>query len=160
MEQINLNLIPNGTKPVCHVSQYDNGRQFRVNLFDGTSVYSLAGTETIELSVKKTDGTIYTSQITNTSTTYLLISTATQMCAAPGENRCELKITNSGIILGTLNFILDVEEDPLVNGVESQSSIYDLRQQIEDIISHMPPSGGGMKATKVELFLSEYTVIQ
>ena len=36
-------------------------------------------------------------------------------------------------LIGTLNFILEVEKDPLQGGIQSTSEIHDLTQQIEDI---------------------------
>lgn len=159
MEQINLNIVPNGIKPVCHSSQYDRGRQIRLNLYDGDDHYSLSGAETIELNVKKTDGTVYTNEITNTESDYLIITTAQEMTAVPGENNCNIKIMEGSNVIGALNFILDVEKSPLDNGDPSVSFIYDLRQQIEDIISHMPVGGGGMEGLFLDIVISEYTIV-
>lgn len=160
MEQVNLNIVPNGIKPVCHASQYDRGRQIRLNLYDGTSTYSLSGTETIELNIKKADGTVYTDEITNTSDNYLVVSTTQQMTAASGDNECNIKITDGSVVIGTLNFILNVEASPLEGGIDSVSYIYNLSQQIEDIISHMPPSGGGLKEIVITIHFNTYTVVQ
>lgn len=157
MEQINVNLIPSGIKPICHVSQYDSGREIRLNLFDGTDTFTLTGTETIEFDVKKSDGTVYTTEITNTEDDYLIITTASQMCAAVGENICSVKIVDGETSIGTINLILDVEPSPLDNGIDSVSYIYDLSQQIEDIISHMPPEGGGMESVELVMQRAEYT---
>lgn len=156
MEQVNVNLIPSGIKPICHVSQYDSGRDIRLNLFDGTDTFTLTGTETIEFDVKKSDGTVYTTEITNTEDDYLVITTASQMCAAVGENICSVKIVDGETSIGTINLILDVEPSPLDNGIDSVSYIYDLRQQIEDIISHMPPEGGGMESVELVMQRTEY----
>lgn len=160
MEQVNLNIVPNGVKPVCHASQYDRGRQIRLNLYDGDSHYTLSGAETIELNVKKADGTIYTDSITNTESDYLVITTVQQMTAVSGENNCSIKITEGNTTIGTLNFTLNVEKSPLDDGDPSESFIYDLRQQIEDIISHMPPTGGGLRASSIELYTGTYTVVE
>lgn len=157
MEQIDLNVIPNGIKPVCHVSQYDKGRQIRLNLKDGTSSYTLSGTETLELDIKKADGTVYTAEVANTESDYLVITTTQQMTAAPGDNICNIKMTKNSQVIGYLNFVLDVERSPLDGGINSVSYIYNLRQQIEDIISHMPISGGGMEDYQIELTYTEYT---
>ena len=157
MEQINVNLIPSGIKPICHVSQYDSGREIRLNLFDGTDAFTLTGTEAIEFDVKKSDGTVYTTEIANTEDDYLIITTASQMCAAVGENICSVKIVDGEISIGTINLILDVEPSPLDNGIDSVSYIYDLRQQIEDIITHMSQEGEGMISTRLVMQRAEYT---
>ena len=54
MEQITLDLIPSGILPVVHASQYDEGRQWRVNLTDNGTAYTLS-TEEITLKVRKGD---------------------------------------------------------------------------------------------------------
>ena len=116
MEIINLNLIPTGTRPVVHASQYDNGRQFRANLFEGASVYTLTGAETLTFSVRKPDGHIVTEGVTNTSDNYVVIETTTQMCAWAGDSFAELKIENGDDLIGTLNLILAVEQSPEEGG--------------------------------------------
>lgn len=130
METFNLNLIPGKNNPVVHASQFDEGRVIRVNLFEGSSVYNLDGTEVISISVRKNDGHIVTEAITNTSDSYVEIVTTEQMTACSGSNLCELKIEKGSDVIGTLNFILEVEVDPLDGGDPSESFIYDLNAQI------------------------------
>ena len=137
MERIKLNLIQDGVKPVCHASQFDVGRQIRLDLFEGSSIYTLSGSESLVLDVKKEDTCVVTVEVANTSSDYVIITTTQQMTACPGENICELKITNGTTVIGTLNFIMEVEEDPLNNGVTSQSAIHDLQTQVEDIVAHI-----------------------
>ena len=150
MEQINLNLIPGEIFPVCHASQYDVGRQIRINLFDGPSVFTLSGIETLVLDVKKPDTCVVTVEVTNTSSDYVIITTTQQMTACPGQNMCEIKITNGSTVIGTLNFIMEVEEDPLNNGVTSQSAIHDLYNQVEEIVREI--GGGGI--TSIDMSVS------
>ena len=135
MEVINLNLIPNGTNPVVHVSQYDEGRDFRFNLFDGTSVLTLDGTETIECDVKKPDGNIVTVAVTNTSDSYIVITTTLQMCACSGNSLGTIKISKGGDNLYTLNFVLFCEMSPLENGIQSDSAIHNLDTQIYNAVA-------------------------
>lgn len=135
MEQFNLNLIPGGTRPVCHASQYDIGRTVRINLFEGTSVFTLTGAETISLSVRKPDGNVVTAAVTNTSDSYVEIETTEQMTACHGSNLCELKLEEGGDVIGTLNFILEVEQDPLEGGVQSASEIDNLQTQVAGMVA-------------------------
>lgn len=141
MEIINLNLIPGEALPVCHASQYDNERTFRLNLFDGSSVYTLSSSDEVTLSVRKPDGNIVTAEVTHTQVSYVDITTTEQMTAVPGKSVCELTINE----IGTLNFILDVEEGPQNGSINSESEISNLRTQIEDIISSMPISSASIK---------------
>ena len=130
METINLNLIPTGARPVLHASQYDKGRQFRANLFEGPAVYTLTGAETLSISVRKPDGHVVIEGITNTSDSYIIIETTEQMTACAGDSFAEVKIEEGGDLLGTLNLILAVEQSPEAGGDPSESFIYNLETQI------------------------------
>lgn len=131
MEQINVNLIPGRALPVCHVSQYDAGRQIRCNLFEGDQVFALATGDTAEIHVRKPDTTVVTASLTVVNAqTYLDIETTQQMDAVAGSNLCEIQIVRSGNTLGTTNFIMEVEADPLSDGIESESVIKDLQAQV------------------------------
>jgi len=137
MENIKLNLIPGLNNPVCHVSQYDIGRIIRLNLFEGDSVYTLSGNETIRLNVRKPDNTILEEQLANTSSTYVTFDTSEQMCPLPGDNICELSIESNGTIIHSINFLMKVEKSPLYKGIEVNSSVEDLDEQIKETISTM-----------------------
>ena len=131
MEQIRLDLIPDGSMPVCHASQYDDGRVIRVNLTENGADYTLSD-EVITLGVRKGDGCAVTSAIAfESGKKYVDIVTTEQMCAVAGSNLAELKITKNGAIIGTLNFILQVELDPLDEGINSSSEIHDLQAQVD-----------------------------
>ena len=135
METINLNLIPTGARPVLHASQYDTGRQFRANLYEGSAVYTLTGAETLSIAVRKPDGHIVTEGITNTSDSYIIIETTEQMTARAGDSFAEVKIEEGGDLLGTLNLILAVEQSPEEGGDPSDSFVHNLAQQIADAVS-------------------------
>ena len=135
MEQFNLNTIPGKVAPVCNASQYDTGRTIRVNLFEGDQVYTLDGTEVISVSVRKPDGHVVTEGVTNTSAAYVEIITTEQMTACAGDNLCELKIEKGADVIGTLNFILRVELDPLAGGDPSESFVYNLAVQIAQAVA-------------------------
>ena len=130
MEVFNLNIIPGAVAPIIHASQYDDGREFRANLFEGPSVYTLTGAETITINVRKPDGNVVTAAVTNTADSYVEFATTEQMTACSGANLCELKFENSPVKIGSLNFILLVEADPLEGGIQSESAIHDLQAQI------------------------------
>lgn len=135
MESFNLNIIPGKDRPVCHASQFDIGRQFHVNLFEGFNVFTLDGTETISLSVRKPDGNVVTASVTNTSDNYVEFVTTEQMTACEGSNLCELKLEKGSDVIGTANFILEVEVDPLEGGVQSASEIDNLQTQVAGMVA-------------------------
>ena len=135
METLNLNRIPNGAVPVVHVSQYDTGRTFRFNLYEGASVYTLDGTETVECNVRKLDGNIVTVGVTNTSSNYIDVVTTEQMTAVHGTNYGEIVFKKDDTVIGTVNFTLLVEKSPLEGGIQSDSAIYNLETQVVNIVS-------------------------
>lgn len=135
MEIIKLNLIPSGVNPTCHCSQYDNGRVIRIDLFDGLTPYVLQSGDTVTLNVRKPDNTIIEASVTATQgNTYVNLVTTEQMCAVVGYNLCDLTITNGSVVIGTLNFIMQVERDVLADGIPSQSVIEDLDALVQEAV--------------------------
>ena len=139
MEQIRVDMTPKGIKPVCHSSQYDKGRIIRLNLVDGIQGYTLTGEETLELEVRKPDNNIVTAEVQNTSSNYVLIVTTEQMTACEGDSNCEIRVRLGDTDIGSINFILRVEEDPLKDGIESETEIHNLHTQIEEINAEIIP---------------------
>ena len=135
MERIKLNLIPSGVAPVVHVSQYDEGREFACDLFEGANVYTLDGTETLTVQVRKPDGHLVTESVTNTSDSYIVVTTTEQMCAVHGTNLANLKIEKGSIEIASLNFLMEVERDPLENGDPSESFVDNLNTQIYNAVA-------------------------
>ena len=155
MERIKLNLIPSGVAPVVHASQYDDGREFAIDLFEGDSVYVLDGTETLTVNVRKPDGHLVVESVTNTSDSYVVIATTEQMVAVSGTNYAKLKIEKGSVTIATLEFLMSVSHDPLENGDPSESFVSNLETQIASavadqydsanvIFDNVPTSGHGI----------------
>ena len=89
MEQINLNIIPDGVMPVCHASQFDKNRTIRFNLKSNGSAYTLAGTETITCKVRKPDDTENTINVANTSSSYVDVTFGLGDTDLSGYAMCE-----------------------------------------------------------------------
>lgn len=111
MEQIAINILPKGAKPVCHSSQFDEGRQIMFNLFNDKTPYTLSGTETISVLVRKPDGTEIIDSVTNTSDSYVVWDVSADACELSGVCECEFSIVDNGTLLGSKNFTMKVEED-------------------------------------------------
>ena len=135
MEIIKLNIIPNGITPICHASQFDIKRKIGIALFDNMDPYNLSGEETVSLSVRKPDKTIITKTLEIESGNYLEFETTEQMCAIAGENKCEIKISYDDMTIGSLNFIMQVERDPLFKGIQSESEIENLQEQVNTAVA-------------------------
>lgn len=133
MEQITLNMIPKGITPICHASQYDNGRVIRLNIMDGLQGYVLSN-ESVQLNVRKPDMNIVTTDVDTTSgNTFVDIVTTEQMTACEGDNLCEIVLSTGDVVIASLNFIMRVEVDVLKDGIESETEIHNLETQIQAI---------------------------
>ena len=141
MQIINVDLIPGKVMPILHASQFDKGRSLGVKLYNGGAVFELSGAETLTAAVRKPDGNIVTETLTNAGGSLVEIITTEQMTACAGCSLCEIKIENAGDVIGTANFVLDVEEDPTNGGIESESEINNLATQVAQLVSEQYDSG-------------------
>lgn len=125
MEEITLNLIPGGATQVVHASQFDKGRQFKLITYNGDEPFD-PYTYVAQFEAIKPDGNIIQADVTKDHNS-VTVSTTEQMCAVEGDTICEIRFSYSGKVLGTANFILRVELDPIFKGTSSQSEgqIYD-----------------------------------
>lgn len=138
-ETIKLNLIPGGELPVLHASQFDDGRALSFEIYDGDEPYASYAAYNISLHLRKVDGTIigidtFTIDDVNDC---VVFTTTEQMCACAGKNIGELVFTDSlsGVVVGSCNFILEVEPDPYAGGIDSASDIENINTQIASLIS-------------------------
>ena len=141
MEKIKLDLIPSGKMPSLHASQYDDGRDYHIDLTENRVPYVLDGTETISLTVRKCDNTLVTMDIANVfgGKSYIEFRTTEQMNACAGFNYGEITIEKNGTRIGSLNFYLQVEGAPDEGGITSQSEINNLNRQIDEHIDEVLP---------------------
>ena len=137
LERIVLNIIPAGEMPVFHCSQYENGRPVIIDLVSSDDdAFLVPEGATVELHCRKVDDNIVTlepDEVDNNTVTF--VSTE-QLTACPGDNLCEVVLyadTDPVQTIATLNFILHVEPDPLEGGLTSETQIYNLTQQVEEI---------------------------
>ena len=112
MEQIKIDLVPNGVMSVAHASQFDVGRSMKFLLTDEGVTYTLAGTEVITMKLRKPDGTDDTISLANTSSSYVEWTTVDGDLDLSGVYLAEITITSGDDVLGTANFLLKVESDP------------------------------------------------
>lgn len=151
-EEIDVNMVPGGPMSVWHSSQYDELRKLRVNLYNGKALQYLGSGVTVSLSVRKTDGNIIESSSSDVIKIieedpwgegsapwrFIEINTTQQMTACVGKNICEIVVyqTVSGETskIGSANFILEVERDPLAGGIHSDSEIDDLEEMVKEAL--------------------------
>ena len=168
METIKLDLIPGKKMPSLHASQYDDGRDYHIDLTENRVPYTLDGTETISLTVRKCDNTLVTMDIANTfaGKSYIEFRTTEQMNACAGFNYGEITIEKNGTQISSLNFYLQVEGAPDEGGITSQSEINNLKRQVHDaVVEELEDNGAsetgydntesGLEATNVQDAIDE-----
>ena len=136
-EVIKLNLIPKGEMPVFHASQFDTGRLITCELYRGEDAYDVPAGYTVELHCRKVDNNIVTMASTSITNNVVTFTSTEQLTACNGKNLCEVAILDEDYRIGTLNFILEVEIDPLKGGITSTSEIHNLETQIEEITTEV-----------------------
>ena len=133
MQTITINLIPNGIPERVYVNQYDVDRRFAIEILDGQSSYSLPQGATLRINGRKADNCIFDYgateegfDILTVSGGQIIVHTTMQMVAAAGECLAQITIEQSGQKIGTLNFIMDVQEMPMATGEDSESELPDI----------------------------------
>ena len=115
MENTLLNMIPSSYIPEVHLSQYDVGRTIPFKLMDGNSEYSVPSGANIKILATKPSGLGFEVACTFSGNIVTLVNTET-MSNEAGRFRAELRITSGNVILGTSNFIMNVERSPHPEG--------------------------------------------
>lgn len=109
----NLNLIPNNVPVVVNASQYDKtSRTLNFNIYNGDVLYTIPSGSTITVRGTKLDKTGFEYECTfNGSVVSFEIQD--QMTVISGKYPVEIRIINNGDILGTANFIFNIEPTTL-----------------------------------------------
>lgn len=130
MASYNLNLIPGDAPVVVPVNQYDRGYTIDFTVYDGDTVFSLAG-YTAVINIGKPDKNVYAGGTVVLRGNVATITLEEQMTAMWGPCIAELVFTNSNGRRATANFILDVEKSPLEDGAQSESVINYIESSLE-----------------------------
>ena len=111
MERITLNMVPTGVLEICHASQYDIGREIRFDLIDGTDDFVLSGDEDITIFIRDFEGNLIESSAPNTSSNYVVWTSSEGELDVSGPAICELRVTKDDDVLGSANYIMEIEAD-------------------------------------------------
>lgn len=114
-QNIKLNLVPGGVPPVLNVSQNDSAYDVHFTLYNGAQLFEIPDDVSIQFVEKKRDGNGYDVGATKSAQTgQCYIWMQKQMTAVPGDQICELILTNTTEDqIGTANFIMRVEPGPV-----------------------------------------------
>lgn len=124
-QNYNLDTIPfSSAVPVVHVSQYDSGsRTLKFKLLAGGSNYDMTGVTGAQINGRKPDGTEFSYNMTISNDVVSIVITE-QMAAVAGRVMAEVVLTGANSsVLGTANFIIEVEKSPLDEAVISDTEI-------------------------------------
>lgn len=110
-QNIKLNLVPGGVPPVLNVSQYDSAYDVHFTIYNGAQLFEIPDDVSIQFQETKRDGNGFTVGATKSAQPgQCYIWMQEQMSAVPGDQICELVMTNTTEDqIGTENFILRVE---------------------------------------------------
>ena len=112
------------------VNQYDRGYTIDFTVYDGDTVFSLAG-YTAVINIGKPDKNVYAGGTVVLRGNVATVTLEEQMTAMWGPCIAELVFTNSNGRRATANFILDVEKSPLEDGAQSESVINYIESSLE-----------------------------
>lgn len=110
MQQIKVDVTPGYEQSkIIYVSQYDVGREFKINLTDGTDGYTIPAGAVAKIKGTKPSTLGFTVQgtISGSSVTF---TTTSGMTDETGRIPVEISLTKDSTILGSKNFYLEVEE--------------------------------------------------
>lgn len=136
-QRIVLNLIPKqGDEPVVfYASQYETTRPFIADLMWGDTEFAPGDSCWAEIDIRKNDDNLVVItddvSIDNNEVSVIL---PVQAVTCIGKNLGQVKIyAGDDQLIAALNFILEVQPDPLAGGVTSETAIDNLTTQIEEI---------------------------
>ena len=105
-------MVPTGVLEICHASQYDIGREIRFDLINGTDDFVLSGDEDITIFMRDFKGNLIVSSAPNTSSNYVVWTSSEGELDVSGPAICELRVTKDDDVLGSANYIMEIDADP------------------------------------------------
>ena len=132
MRTYNVNLVPNyGAETIVPVSQYDTGlRWCYIAVYYEDELYDIDEDAIITVRGTKPDLTGFEYELVSGDSGVILPMTD-QMTVLSGIVPCELRISLSGQIIGTANFVLDVEPSALDEDVTISETDLPLLEKAE-----------------------------
>ena len=135
MQTIRLSTTPGAVNPGAYLSQYDVGRQILIMLYDDTGKYIPSAGSTVHIRATKPSGFGFDVGCI-WSQNSVTVTVTEEMSNESGSFAAELRIEKDGNILGTANFLWNVERSTHLNGtVDGNTEARGLMQDILDAIS-------------------------
>lgn len=132
MQTIRLSTVPGGVNAGVNLSQYDVGRQIKFLLFDDIGAYTPEAGSTVKIRATKPSG--FGFDVACTWNQNEVTATVTDdMSSEAGSFEAELRITKDDEILGTANFLWNVEKSTHLEGtVDGNTEARGLLQDLQD----------------------------
>lgn len=135
MENTLLNLVPASYLPEVHLSQYDVGRELKFTLKDGSSDYIVPSGAVVTVKATKPSGLGFVVNAAAEGSVVTLSNTET-MTNENGRFPAELSITQESTVIGTSNFIFNIERSPHPEGTidgDAESLLPELTLLVERV---------------------------
>ena len=130
MQTIRLSTTPGVVNPGVYLSQYDVGRQMLFLLYDDVGKYIPAAGSTVHIRATKPSGFGFDVACT-WSENSVTVTVTDEMSNESGSFAAELRITKDDAVLGTANFLWNVERSTHLNGtVDGNTEAQGLMQQL------------------------------
>lgn len=137
-QTLNLNLISSGVPPVIHVSQYDNQiNALTFKIYNGTTPFTIPNNAAVLINGVKPDKNVFSFAAASYSGNTVICNCEQQMTALSGIVVCELRIRTASEIIGTCNFVLQVEDAPLHDDSVISETMIPLIEQAVDIAANL-----------------------
>lgn len=131
-----LDVSPGGIPPIIHLSQYDKlTRTIVFNLIDDTGTYYISSGAIATVRGTKPDktGFEYEGIISGNTVT---VNVQDQMTVCAGRIPCEIRISGfDGSVLGTANFLLDIEPAALLDNTTISETELPLIEQAAEAVA-------------------------
>lgn len=122
---------------VVNVSQFDTMWQFAFSIYYNNQPWTIPAGATAVLSGRKPDGNVFAFSGT-IADNKVTVDCDVQMTAVAGVTTCELSILSDGKVVGTANFVLDVEAAPKAPEDVSSESTLPAYQKMLDTMASLP----------------------
>ena len=136
---------PQGAPPVIRLSQYDTDWKLVFTLYDGDALYTVPSEASVILNGLRPGGTVF-SVAGVVEDGNAVVSLDSSVTAEAGKVECEISISNSGELLGTSNFVFEVEKAPMSGHTASGDDFSAVNQLVNQALSAASSAGTAAEA--------------
>lgn len=139
-QRTRLDMRPGGVMPVVHVSQYDNDAAALIfDLYEDGTAFEIPAGYSVLINGLKPDNYGFSYAAASYSGNTVICNITTQMTAVAGAVVCELRVRNGAgtQVIGSANFILQVEEAALTDDTIISDTMIPLIEQAVEIASNL-----------------------